>query len=94
MLTLPLDINPHIDPLRKPLPAQSRRCPLDFRGMDRTNVGHDGFDYNPYRWLEKDMDEELLFRMEYSNESSGQAQASSGAATAVLVAPKVEEAEA
>ena len=42
--------NKHVDPLRLPLPASERRCPFDFNGVNRTATGHDGFDFNPFRW--------------------------------------------
>lgn len=51
---LPLVPHGHINPLRKPLPAEQRRCPFDADGIDRTATGHDGFDFNPHRWLEED----------------------------------------
>ena len=44
--------NKHVDPLRQPLSAGQRRCPFDFNGVDRTATGHDGFDFNPHRWME------------------------------------------
>ena len=55
MMFLSVVPNKHIDPLRNPLPASERRCPFDYNGVDRTATGHDGFDFNPYRWAGNDV---------------------------------------
>lgn len=53
--------NKHVDPLRQPLPANMRRCPFDHNEVDRTATGHDGFDFNPNRWLDSEGATEGLF---------------------------------
>jgi hypothetical protein len=92
-----LNPNPHIHPLRQPLPAEARRCPFDFKGVDRSNIEHDAFDYNPYRWLQRGMDQETLLStgprsILDANEQGGEAKqaAASATATAVLNPPKEE----
>ena len=45
--------NKHEDPLRMYFPPTDRRCPFDLQGVDRSKVNHDGFDFNPDRWLTK-----------------------------------------
>lgn len=45
--------NPHVDPLRLPVRSDVMRCPFDVQGVDRRLTGHDGFDFNPDRWLDE-----------------------------------------
>ena len=46
-----LSPNLHTDPLRAQISAGQRRCPFDIHGIDRSELRHDSFDYNPDRWL-------------------------------------------
>lgn len=89
--------NPHVHPLRLPLPAETRRCPFDFKGVDRSDIDHDAFDYNPYRWLQRGMDKDMLFttgpRSVVEADKQGEGEelthaSDSTSATAVLDPPK------
>lgn len=79
--------NNHVHPLRQPLPAEARRCPFDFKGVERTQTPHDGFDYNPYRYLQQGVDKDVLFNAG-SIENSESGTERSAVTTMVMDAPR------